>query len=239
MLQLKSFGPAFGQPDASPFVVKVMCLLTMAKAEWKNDPGSDSRKAPYKKFPALQHEKNMIADSEVIRRFLENKYSVDFDEPLNTQQRTQSLALIRMVEEHLYFCGLRDRWMNERTWAQMKSIFFDDLPPVLGPLIASTVRKQIIRDVMGQGLGRLEYDKMVDRAGQDIEAIAQTLGEQAFLFGDTPTAADASVGAILAAIAASPTDTALEQLVTSRPELLDYLTRVEKTIYPAVSLESN
>ena len=232
MLQLKSFGPAFGQPDASPFVVKAMCLLTMANAEWENHPGSDPRKAPYKKFPALQAGEAMIADSEAIRFFLEDKYSVDFDELLDVEQRGQSRALVRMVEEHLYFCGLRDRWMNDSTWAQMKSIFFDDLPPVIGPFIANQVRKSIIKDVKSQGIGRFKYHEMVQRAAYDLTAIEQVLGQQSFMFGDKPSAADASVGSVLAAIAASPTDTALKQAVLSRPALVSYLKNISATIYP-------
>ena len=169
---------------------------------------------------------------EAIRYFLEDQHSIDYDAPLNTQQRAQSRALIRMVEEHLYFCGLRDRWMNDGTWSQMKTIFFGSLPPVLGPFIASQVRKAIIKDVMGQGVGRFEYDKMVQRASYDLAAIEQTLGQQDFLFGDKPTAADASVGAVLAALAANPSDTTLKQAITRRPSLIRYLKKVEATIYP-------
>lgn len=204
----------------------------MANAEWENNPGSDSRKTPYKKLPALQVDEAMIADSETIRYFLEDKYAIDFDEPLDVQQRAQSRALIRMVEEHFYFCGLCDRWMNDSNWVHLKSLFFGDLPPVIGPFIAKHVRKSVINSAKGQGIGRFEYDKMVERATHDLVAIENTLGQQTFLFGDKPTAADASVGTALAAYAASPADTALKQLVLSRPVLMAYIKSVEAAIYP-------
>jgi len=232
MLQLKSFGPAFGQPDASPFVVKAMCLLTMAKAEWENNPGSDSRKAPHQKLPALQHGTQMISDSEAIRYFLEEQNSIDFDEPLDAQQRAHSRALIRMVEEHCYFAGLRDRWTNDNTWAYMKPLFFEQAPSLLRPIIASFVRKAVVGQAMAQGIGRFEYDTMVKRISYDLDAIEQTLGTQTFLFGEKPTAADASVGAVLSALAPNISETKLKQAVTSRPNLVRYLKNIEETIYP-------
>ncbi len=233
MLVLNSFGSAFGMPDASPFVLKTMCLLQMSGAEWKNNPGFDPRKAPYKKLPCLTSEGQTIADSENIRRFLEQRHNVDFDATLDANQRAQSRALIRMAEEHLYFCGLRDRWSNDETWAKMKAIFFSELPPVLGPIIARMVRKTILRDVHGQGLGRIPYDEMVSKASLDIKAIEQILGEQRFLFGDKPSAADASVGSVLAALVCGPTETALKQTVSSRPALVSYVARIQESLLPA------
>ena len=38
MITLYTFGPFFGQPDASPFVIKAMLLLKMAGLDYKARP---------------------------------------------------------------------------------------------------------------------------------------------------------------------------------------------------------
>jgi len=70
MMQLQTFGPAFGQPDASPFCVKAMCLLHMGSVNWQPVPGTDARKAPYQKLPVLVDGNEVIADSDNIRQYL-------------------------------------------------------------------------------------------------------------------------------------------------------------------------
>ena len=112
-LQLKTFGPAFGEIDASPYWPKAICLLSMAGVEWSLLPGSDSGKAPVGKLPVLLAGNTMIHDSDKIRYHLEEHYAADFDAGLPEVQKTQSRAFIRMAEEHLYFCLIYDRWIDD------------------------------------------------------------------------------------------------------------------------------
>ena len=50
MITLYNFGPAFGLPDPSPFVMKVEVLLKMAKLPYQTDSAGFS-KAPKGKDP--------------------------------------------------------------------------------------------------------------------------------------------------------------------------------------------
>ncbi len=232
MLILNTFGPNFGEPDASPFCVKVMCLLTMSKARWRVQANSDSRKAPYQKLPVLIDGDQTIADSDFIRTHLEQSLGVDFDEGLTESQRARSRALIRMAEEHLYFCLVYDRWVIEQNWQVVEERFFSVLPLPLRWFVPAMVRRGVIAGLRGQGIGRLGVAEVADRARQDVISIEQSLGSEPFLFGDTATAADASVAAVLAAIAGSPTATTLQQLVVGNTRLMQYLQQVKQAIYP-------
>ena len=116
MLTLDTFGPAFGQPDASPFCVKSVCLLTVAGVQWEPGVGVDSRKAPYEKLPMLHDGEQLIPDSDNIRFHLEKVCDVDFDASLNPIERSQSRALLRMAEEQTYFCLVYHRWVVDENW---------------------------------------------------------------------------------------------------------------------------
>jgi hypothetical protein len=51
MITLYNFGPAFGLPDPSPFVMKVETLLKMAKLPYRTD-ATGFAKAPKGKIPS-------------------------------------------------------------------------------------------------------------------------------------------------------------------------------------------
>jgi glutathione S-transferase len=232
MMQLQTFGPGFGEPDASPFCLKAMCFLHMSDVEWQSVPNSDSRKAPYQKLPVLVSGNDTIADSDNIRQYLEQVTGTDFDAALNDQQRAQSRAVIRMAEDHLYFCLVYDRWMTDESWMQLKKHFFSGMPLPLRWLIPDMVRRNVICNLKGQGMGRLEYSRMLERANKDIAAIKDMLTDRSFLFGDTPTAADVSVVAVLTSIAANPINTGLQQLVATDSQLTEYIARGKRAFFP-------
>ena len=66
MITLFGFGPAFGLPDASPFVTKVEILLKMAGLPYRTDATGFS-KAPKGKLPYIDDDGARIADSTFIR----------------------------------------------------------------------------------------------------------------------------------------------------------------------------
>lgn len=231
-LQLQTFGPAFNEPDASPFCVKAMCLLTMANVEWTLLPGSDSRKAPLGKLPVLLDGNTVVHDSDNIRYHLEKHYAADFDAGLSAIQKAQSRAIIRMTEEHLYFCQVYDRWVDDASWVHVRDRFFSSLPPVVRSVVPKLVRRDVLSALKGQGIGRLSYDDMVDRANLDISAIEALLNNGRFLFGEQPTAADASVGSTLASMGANREHTRLSTRVLESQRLSQYIADVRATIFP-------
>ncbi len=76
VITLYTFGPAFGLPDPSPFVMKVETLLKMAKLPYRTDQNGFS-KAPKGKLPYIDDDGVVVADSTIIRWHLEKKYRID------------------------------------------------------------------------------------------------------------------------------------------------------------------
>lgn len=229
---LNTFGPAFGLPDASPFCTKAMYLLNMSGVEWQANPGFDSRKAPMQKLPVLVDNDQIIADSDAIRSYLEQTCGTNFDRTLDQTQESTARALIRMAEEHLYFCLLYDRWQVDANWVHIKRHFFSELPAPLRAVIPGLVRRSVLGSLKGQGMGRFTYAEMLVRAEKDLSAFEQFIGDGPFLFGKAAVAADASVGSVLAAIAASPAETELRARVRRSDVLMEYITAVSKGFFP-------
>lgn len=234
MFTLDNFGPAFGEPDGSPFCVKAMCLLNMAGLSWTNNPDADVRKAPYQKLPVLHDGNTVIPDSDSIRDYLEAVHGAKFDMQLTPIEKSQARALIRLVEEHLYFCLVYDRWKNNENWPTVKTHFFGKLPAPAKYFIPSLVRRNVLAALSAQGVGRLDYSTMLKRASHDLQAIELAIADGPLLFGDKPSAADASVASVLAAIAASPTASGLCERVRGNSVLMNYIAAVKKVMYPPI-----
>ncbi|HEY4126015.1 MAG TPA: hypothetical protein VGM36_15440, partial [Rhizomicrobium sp.] len=109
MITLYGFGPAFGLPDPSPFVMKSEIQLKMAGIRYRFERGAP-QDAPKGKIPFIQVGAHRVGDSTFIRAHIEKHHNFDFDAGLCTAERAQAWAIERMLEDHLYFAIVNFRW---------------------------------------------------------------------------------------------------------------------------------
>jgi hypothetical protein len=136
MITLYTFGPAFGLPDPSPFVTKVEVLLKMAGLAYRTDT-TGFRQAPKGKLPYIDDDGEQVADSTLIRWHLENKYRIDFDKGLSTEQRAIAWAFEKMAEDNLYWVLVDARWVDEENFAKSPKNFFRKIPAPVRPLMVA------------------------------------------------------------------------------------------------------
>ncbi|MGH6800158.1 MAG: glutathione S-transferase family protein [Methylocella sp.] len=214
MIMLYTFGPYFGLPDPSPFVVKAMLLLKFAGLEYREDRGG-YRKAPKGKLPYINDDGLIVADSTFIRFHIEKKYSFDFDAGLTPEQKAAAWAIEKMCEEHLYLALVATRWLDHANFTQGPAQFFKSVPMPLRPAVQSLVRRKVEKTLKLQGFGRHMPAERDELAVADINALATLMGNKAFLMGERPCGADASVFAFVAGfltpVFATPIRTAVEQ----------------------------
>ena len=197
MMVLHTFGPAFGLPDGSPFVMKAMLLLKFAGQPYEARP-SNVTKAPKGKLPVLVDDGETIPDSTFIRLHLEQKYGFDFDAGYDARERGIAWSVEKLLEDHLYWLVVHDRWMVDANFTKGPAHYFDKVPALIRPLITRVVRGKIKRNLFGQGLGRHSDAERATLARRGIEAVAAVLGDRPFLLGDKPCGADATVAAFVA-----------------------------------------
>ena len=119
MITLYTFGPAFGLPDPSPFVMKTEVLLKMSGLPYQTKR-ADVRKAPKKKLPFIRDaDGSVIADSTLIRFHLERIHGIDFDAGLSAAERGIAWAVEKLAEDHLYWVAMRERWLNRKVGLQL------------------------------------------------------------------------------------------------------------------------
>jgi glutathione S-transferase len=231
VITLYTFGPFFGLPDPSPFVIKAETLLKMAKLEYRTDTGGFS-KAPKGKLPYIDDDGAIVADSTFIRWHIDKKYRIDLDQGLDAAQRATAWAFEKMIEDNLYWVLVRDRWLVDENFRNGPRRFFDRVPAPIRPLVVTLIRRKVRGALHGQGIGRHSDDEAQALGIRSIEAIADFLGDKPFFFGTNPTGVDATVFAfvvgILCPFFTSRTRTAAEQ----HENLRRYVGRMTARFYP-------
>ncbi|TBO27917.1 glutathione S-transferase family protein [Aquabacterium lacunae] len=234
MLVLHTFGPAFGLPDLSPFVLKTMIQLKMAGLPFEVRTGSLGR-APKGKLPFLQDGDTVVADSTFIRWHIERTRGIDLDAGLSAAQRGQAWALEKMLDDHLYWLAMHNRWLEPGNFERGPKVFLQSVLP--GPLkwfVPGLVQGKFRRTLQLQGIGRHTDEERAALVRRDIEALAQVLGDKPCLMGDQPTAVDAMAAAgvmtgLLPEFTGPIRDTLLQQ-----PRLLAYAQRMQARFFPEI-----
>ncbi|MEQ9505104.1 MAG: glutathione S-transferase family protein [Hyphomonas sp.] len=240
MMTLYGWGPMFDCPSPSPFVMKSDMQLQMLGAEFSRDfadlESVSKHKAPYLKDGGL-----LVQDSNFIRAHVEAKLGRSLLDGLDDQQRAASWAFERMAEDHLTRVMMMERWLQDGNFAKGPALFFMDVPEPARADVMQGVRAEIAATQYAAGLGRHSDTERMQLAALDLEALASQLAGQDFLFGDTPSAADASVSAVLISCATEYFDTPLTGLVRGHGNLVDYMDRMKaryfsKNLWPAYEM---
>src|SRR5262249_16944457 len=231
MITLYTFGPAFGLPDPSPFVTKVELLLKMAGLAYRTDT-TRFRQAPKGKLPYIDDHGEQVADSTLIRWYLENKYRIDFDKGLSAEQRAIAWAFEKMAEDNLYWTLVDARWFDEVNFAKGPKNFFRKIPAPVRPLMVAFIRRQLQRTIYGQGAGRHPGVGCRGPGRRGIAGIADFFGPKPFFMGIQPAGVDATIFAFVAGALCPHFDTPLRSAAERHENLRRYVGRMTGRYYP-------
>lgn len=231
MITLYTFGPAWGLPDPSPFVTKVMVLLKLAGLPFETDT-KGFRKAPRGKLPYIRDGEEIIADSTLIRLHLEKRYNIDFDRGLSPEQRGIAWAAERLCEDHLYWLAVQERWLDGDNFERGPARFFDAAPMPLRPLIKTMVRRRIRSTLHGQGIGRYNAQERAMLAGRGFASLSAILAGKPYLMGESPCGADATVYSFVAGALCPIFESSARVKAEAHPNLCAYAKRLTHQFFP-------
>jgi glutathione S-transferase len=231
MIKLYKYGPAFGLPDASPFVMKLETYLRLTGQKYETVTG-DVRKAPRTQLPFVDVDGKIIPDSTAIVDHLEAARPEKLDARLTAGQRAVGLAFKSMLEEHLYFGIVFLRWATDDGWA----VFGPSLREMLGKMgvpsfmcgfVSNRARKQVTGRVRAQGIGRAPRDEVVGSSVRIVDALAEQMGEGPYFWGSEPTTYDATVYAFVAGVLCPAFDNELRKHAATKKNLVAYADRIK------------
>ncbi|MEM7636882.1 MAG: glutathione S-transferase family protein [Pseudomonadota bacterium] len=231
MLKLQMFGTAFGLPDPSPFAMKGEMLLKLAGVEYTTEIG-DVRKAPKGKMPVLIDGDTAIPDTTFIRFHLEDTHGIDFDKGLSARDRGIAWSVEKMLEESLYFAVMHERWAIDENFDRGPRMFFDSIPAPVRGILVRMIRKQVIRNLWGQGTGRHSRAEICRLAARILASLSDVMGDNKYLMGSHTCGADASVFPFVAGSLCPVFDSEVLTHARSHKNLVDYNQRMMAEFYP-------
>ena len=190
MITVYGYVPAWGLPDISPYVTKLVNYLTFAGLphEWKaQNLATLDEDSPFGKLPYIVDEDGTkVGDSNRIIAYLKDKYGDPLDGDQTPVEAAQALAWFRLVEEHLYWSGvIQPRWRHPDQFEIYIPYIVGGAevgPELRGALMA--FRDRIVAEFDGQGMGRRPDAEVLVFLKEDLDALSAQLGDQPYFTGD-------------------------------------------------------
>jgi len=231
VITLYTFGPYFGLPDASPFVMKAQMVLKLAKLSYQENRKGFLR-APKGKLPYIDDDGQIVADSTLIRLHIERKYGIDFDAALSPRDRGIAWITEKMLEDHVYWVLVYWRWLNDENFYKGPANFFKRAPAIIRPLVIWKVRGNVRRNLHAHGFGRHTEAEMTAMSDRAFESLSQLLGDNRYLMGDQPCGADATAFAFIAGSLCPLFHSPAHDKARTLPNLIAYRDRMFAEFYP-------
>lgn len=232
MLTVYGFGPAFGLPDTSPYVLKLETWLRMARVPYRRETG-DLRKAPKKKLPYIVDGNRVMGDSSHIIEYLETKHNDPLNEKrFDTWDRAMAQTLKSLFEADLYFIVAYLRWWNDDDFDIMRKpleemIAAAGVPKFAVPALAAVARRSVRGQIEAQGTGRHAREEVYAMGRTLVETASELLGSKKFFVDDYPSKLDATTYGMLASLMAEPFDNPVKACAKGCQNLVDYCERVQ------------
>jgi glutathione S-transferase len=232
MITLYVFGPHFGLPDPSHFVMKTEIQLKMAGLTYQKD-ATGFPSAPKGKLPYIDDDGEKIADSTFIRAHIERKYGIDLDAALTPRERAEAWAIERLLEDHLGWTMAYTRWLIPENFARGPAHFFDHVPAAMRETVQNDALVKVKTAQWGHGMGRHSPNEVGELAELSLSALSALLGDREFLGGERPIGVDATAAATLACILTPAYDSPVCRAAQRHENLAAYTDRMMRRFYTA------
>lgn len=231
MIRLHQFAPAWDVPNLSPFCVKVETYLKMAGLPYEVVHALPDR-APKGQLPFLEEDGQRIGDSQLILAHLVNVHGDNVDGHLSPSERAVSQAMQRLVENHLFWAFAFARFgKRDRNWKENKRALFGRQPLAIRVLVPPFVRRQILAELRGHGMGRHTETEIYALGRRDLGCLGDFLGAKPWFMGERPTSLDASAFGLLANILWVPIESPLKEELKRLPNLTSFCERMRERYY--------
>lgn len=224
-------------PDISPFVVKLETWLRMSGIPYESRTGPNQA-MPHEKLPVADIDGELVPDSSlIIQRLLQLYPQAISDKHLSETERAQACALTALIEQHLYFALLHNRYSVQSNFNAYKPLLLDyamrsvpawqkPLLSILSPLIFPVVQRKYRQMAWQQGTGRHKIEDIHATGIEGWKSIKTILGAKPFLMGGQPCLVDMSAFGFLHAEIRHPFAGRMHDYVMSEPALVDYHDRI-------------
>lgn len=225
----------------SPFCLKTRICLNLKGVPFRRVPitlgrARDLRRLnPLRKVPVLVLGTEVLTDSSRIARHLDASYPEPALLPTDAAARAYALLLEEWADEALYFIVGAFKWLNPANRAAaLDNTVTEMTGRALRPLVGWGLARSVRRRYAAWGYTAAALGEFEERMRDNLDVLATLLADKPYLLGRRPTLADVAVFAQLNWMRRYIE----RRLLAGRPELQDWLARVEAVPAIAAALVS-
>ncbi|KAL4218351.1 hypothetical protein ACF0H5_023088 [Mactra antiquata] len=215
-------------PSMSAFCIKLETFLRMANVPYKNVHGYKT--GPKGKIPWIEYNNEIFGDSEMIMAYLNEKLEINLNKNLTPEQKAIARAFQKLVDEHMYWTVLMERWVFRRSDTIKAKL--SKLPSI----VLWEIGRRTKNMAHAHGIGRHSQPEMEKILLEDLTAISDFLGDKQFMFGDEPTQVDCAIFGHLIQVKHHVPDTVKAKQVLQDSESLsnlnNYYERLKQKYWP-------
>lgn len=235
VFRVYGYVPAWGLPDISPYVTKLIFYLKICKIPFEyvsQDLATLDHDSPCGKLPYIIDTDNhtKVADSNMIIAYLQQKLGDPLDNTLTKSELAVALAFDRLFAEHLYWSGvIEPRWRMDAGWETYIPYIVQGAE--VGPELRTALdafRTRILAGFNGQGMGRRESSVVLDFYKIDIDAVADFLADKKYFLGGTIHTIDACAYSMLRHLTDQPQKWAGSGYLEGKSNIMAYLERMRQ-----------
>jgi glutathione S-transferase len=234
-IRLFTFSPLWGLPTAGPFGLKLEACLRMLDIPYERVYEDDNRKGPKRKSPWIEDGSVRMGDTELILKYVEERYGRALDRSLTPAQRAESHLIRRAIEEHYHQVFEYELFVRDEGFAVLRKVMAKSIPRLLLPLVSHLVRSAFRKHLFERGIARHAPADVEAMGRADIDALAVLLDRREWLVGDEPCKADASAFGHLAISILSDLPTPVCRYARTLPPLVRYVERARDRFFPELS----
>lgn len=220
------FPTHWGVVNPSPFCTKLEGYMRTAGIDYTKVELADPRKMPKGKLPIIEHNGQKIPDSNfIIDYFKANNIGRDIDAHLSAKEQAEHYMIRMMLDDHLYFVLMYNRWVIPSNWKIIQKNFFNELPALIRPLITAMIRKGTIATLQHQGTSRHSEDEVATIGIKACTALRDYLGDREWFGNDQVSTLDLCALSYLENFARVPMKCAVQTFIQNDKVLMDYTER--------------
>ena len=234
MIILEQFTPNTKKRlDFSPFCAKVEAFLRYHKIDYQVK-AVNVRSTPKNKLPVLVDGDLRFGDSDLILKYLSKKFNIDMNGHLDPREKASSLAMRKLFEDWIYWGVIYFRWKDDQYWPATHQLFFNRTPWIVRTILAPwVIRPTIVKQVVGQGMGRHTPEEVIAMMEEAAEAVHNFLGDRPYFMGDKISLLDMTAFPFIWLSYNTPLQNPIQAAVGRYDNLQDYADRLFKEIWQA------
>jgi glutathione S-transferase len=231
-LRVFTFSPRWGLPTSGPFALKLLAWLNQAGIAYEQAYEDQPGKGPMGKSPWIEQGNVRMGDSDAIIRHLTAQHGLPDPTAVTNAAEARADAIKTAFEERFHQILEWELFVYPAGFAEIRGIITDALPPVIGGLAASHMRRHFTRQLHARGMGRLPAGEIASAGRRQLDGLALCLGDGGGRLGnDEFSLADFAVWGQVAPILCWPMETPVANHARSLPQLRDWHERIMLRCY--------